>query len=1166
MREGHVLHGRAHGARLPRGRAARLQRGPHRRQPQPEPSLHLPPDDGGPGGAGNRGRLRLAAGCARRSQGGRSVLSHSRPAAAELGRAISRRARRHDLERGLPRRRLDPYQQPRGRAARGWPAVGLGVSPDLGDHAGDHGSISHCPRAGEWPMDFDPVLLARLQFAFTVTFHIIFPSFTIGLSAFIATLLVRWIMTGREHLHRLARFWTKIFAVSFGMGVVSGIVLSYEFGTNWSRFSVVVGYVVGPLIGYEVLTAFFLEATFLGVMLFGWRRVPPWLHVLSAVAVAGGTAISAFWILSANSWMQTPAGYELRGGIAYPLDWLAVIFNPSFVYRLAHMLTAAYLTTSLVVLAVGARYLLAGKYPDEARTMMRMAIGMLAALGPLQLLIGDSHGLNTLEHQPIKIAAIEAHWDGSKPGALVLFAWPDAKSETNRLEIAIPRAGSLILTHDPDGLFPGLTSVAPADRPPIVPVFFAFRAMDGIGVVIIAAGLRRGDLGVDRHRDRTPAVARPRDTAHRRCDLAGSERERRGDARFVRVGLRHRVRDGHLLHQPADRQGTGRARDRAPRARHADAAVVLGARSRTRSPGAATVRRGEESRHGMVPAGDLGRAPRRRSRVLRHPRRLRSRRRHPVSLCPQRAGARPDDGLGGAVLGRQRDLARSRRRRPVGRLPASLCGDHAGALPAGDRHAARPGVSRRRLRISLGRSHQQEILESGVRRRLDARRLLPGPGARRSHSRHQGGERRLRRRSLRLGDAVRVAVRPRRRRRLRPARRNLAGDEDGGRRRRARPSTGRGVAGRGAGIHGRGQHLDPAGVRAHRRALVLGPEHLFPVAGAVAHRLHCAPCLALPRGGARGAAFPRLDRPVPARLSRPGDLHLSLSGPAHADDLADRSRSREPDFPVARHGRAAADHPRLLRVRVLAVPRQGARGRRIPLRRGSRTECASFARNRPAYGFDPPAVAAGCACGLITPQPMRNSGRRPCTPRSKARGTSGTRSGKRSLISAGGVPAVSAVGQTTIAPLLLTASGVTQGERSGVALRKRLGRLGAPSAISAAVRVSPVTICSGAPVRRSKLSEKKRAIASAGCSTLRSTLSQGRIVNAAPAMIGGMIRRPNQAAMTTFWRLNRMPSPAATTTSSPERMTSGAIPPTGPDQPMRTATRVPAKAGTTAKK
>jgi cytochrome bd ubiquinol oxidase subunit I len=336
---------------------------------------------------------------------------------------------------------------------------------------------------------FDPVLLARLQFAFTITFHIIFPSFTIGLSAFIATLLVRWIATGREHLHRLARFWTKIFAVSFAMGVVSGIVLSYQFGTNWSRFSLIVGNVVGPLIGYEVLTAFFLEATFLGVMLFGWQRVPPWLHVFSAVAVAVGTATSAFWILSANSWMQTPVGYEIREGIVFPLDWLTIVFNPSFPYRFAHMLTAAYLTTSLVVLAVGARYLLAGRHLEEGRTMMRMAIGMLATLGPLQVLIGDQHGLNTLAHQPIKIAAIEAHWDGAEPGALVLFAWPDAKTETNRFEIAIPKAGSLILRHDPNGLFPGLKSVPPDDRPPLVPVFFAFRIMVGIGLVIVAAGL-----------------------------------------------------------------------------------------------------------------------------------------------------------------------------------------------------------------------------------------------------------------------------------------------------------------------------------------------------------------------------------------------------------------------------------------------------------------------------------------------------------------------------------------------------------------------------------------------------------------------------------------------------------------------------------------------------
>lgn len=337
-------------------------------------------------------------------------------------------------------------------------------------------------------MDFDPVLLARIQFAFTVTFHIIFPSFTIGLSAFIATLLVLWQRTGAERYHRLARFWTKIFAVSFAMGVVSGIVLSYQFGTNWSRFSLFAGNVIGPLIGYEVLTAFYLEATFLGVLLFGWRRVPPWLLTMAAIFVAVGTAISAFWILSANSWMQTPAGHEVRGGIAYPLDWIAVIFNPSFPYRFAHMLIAAYLTTALVVLAVGARYLLAGRTVEEARTMLRMAVGMIAALAPLQLVAGDLHGLNTLKHQPIKVAAMEGHWETKKGAPLVLFAWPDETLETNRLEISIPKLGSIILTHDPEGEVRGLKSVPPADRPPVLPVFFAFRIMVGIGLLLIAIG------------------------------------------------------------------------------------------------------------------------------------------------------------------------------------------------------------------------------------------------------------------------------------------------------------------------------------------------------------------------------------------------------------------------------------------------------------------------------------------------------------------------------------------------------------------------------------------------------------------------------------------------------------------------------------------------------
>jgi len=337
-------------------------------------------------------------------------------------------------------------------------------------------------------MDLDPVLLARLQFAFTITFHIIFPAFTIGLSAYIATLEVMWLRTGREHYHLLARFWTKIFAVSFAMGVVSGIVLSYQLGTNWSRFSAIVGNVIGPLIGYEVLTAFFLEATFLGVMLFGWNRVPPWLHVLATVVVAAGTLFSAFWILAANSWMQTPAGHEIKDGIAVPVDWLAIVFNPSFPYRFAHMVTAAYLTTSFVVLAVGARYLRAGRHPEEARTMLRMAVAFIAIVAPLQAFIGDQHGLNTAEHQPIKVAAMEGHWDGSEPGAFHIVAWPNEKAGRNDFAISIPKLASLLITHDPNGLFPGLNSVPARDRPPVTSVFYAFRLMVLIGLAMIGTG------------------------------------------------------------------------------------------------------------------------------------------------------------------------------------------------------------------------------------------------------------------------------------------------------------------------------------------------------------------------------------------------------------------------------------------------------------------------------------------------------------------------------------------------------------------------------------------------------------------------------------------------------------------------------------------------------
>jgi len=338
-------------------------------------------------------------------------------------------------------------------------------------------------------MHLDPVLLARLQFAFTISFHIIFPSFTIGIAAYLATLEVLWGWTGAERYKRLAVFWTKIFAVSFAMGVVSGLVLSYQIGTNWSHFSTVTGNVIGPLLGYEVLMAFFLEATFISVLLFGGDRVPRWVHVLSGVAVAVGTALSAFWILAANSWMNTPAGYTLDGGIAYPADWFAIIFNPSFPYRLAHMLNASLLTGGFVVLAVGARYLLADRHVEEAHTMLRMAIALTAVLAPLQLIIGDLHAENTLKYQPIKIAAMEANWDSTKPAAFEIFAWPDENTESNLYSISIPHGSALVVTKKWDGLFVGLKDVPRQDRPPLAGVFFGFRIMVAIGLYMIAAAL-----------------------------------------------------------------------------------------------------------------------------------------------------------------------------------------------------------------------------------------------------------------------------------------------------------------------------------------------------------------------------------------------------------------------------------------------------------------------------------------------------------------------------------------------------------------------------------------------------------------------------------------------------------------------------------------------------
>jgi len=338
--------------------------------------------------------------------------------------------------------------------------------------------------------NLDPVILARIQFAFTVSFHIIFPAFTIGLASWLAVLEWRWLATGKSVYAEVYRMWVKIFAVTFGMGVVSGVVLSFQFGTNWSVFSDRAGNVLGPLLGYEVLTAFFLEASFLGVMLFGWNRVSPRMHFASTLIVAFGTLISAFWILSANSWMQTPQGFQVGSdGILYPTNWLQVIFNPSFPYRFVHMVTAAYLTTAFVVGGVGAYYLWRGLFREQARVMLGMAMIMAIFVAPMQLVAGDRHGLNTLEHQPAKVAAMEGLWETQRGAPLLLFGWPDQLQETTRFSIAIPRLSSFILTHDLDGEVKGLKEWVVDDRPPVLWVFWSFRIMVGIGMLMIFTGV-----------------------------------------------------------------------------------------------------------------------------------------------------------------------------------------------------------------------------------------------------------------------------------------------------------------------------------------------------------------------------------------------------------------------------------------------------------------------------------------------------------------------------------------------------------------------------------------------------------------------------------------------------------------------------------------------------
>jgi cytochrome d ubiquinol oxidase subunit I len=335
-------------------------------------------------------------------------------------------------------------------------------------------------------MSLDAVFLSRLQFFWVVALHILLPAFTVGLASYIAVLEGLHFTTGRAVYLRLSKFWLKVFAVSFGMGVVSGIVMPFQFGTNWSRFSDMTADIVGPLMAYEGLTAFFLEAGFLGVLLFGRARVPPWMHFAAAVMVAAGTLFSTFWILVVNSWMQTPTGHAMVDGRFFPEDWIAVIFNPSFPYRFVHTVTAFYITTALVVAGVAAYHLRASRFREEGTTMLKMAFGLLTILVPLQIELGDQHGLNTLEHQPVKIAAIEANWETQGRMPLLLFALPDERAERNRYEIGIPVLGSVILTHDRDGVVQGLKNWKPADRPPVAIPFFSFRIMVGTGVAMLS--------------------------------------------------------------------------------------------------------------------------------------------------------------------------------------------------------------------------------------------------------------------------------------------------------------------------------------------------------------------------------------------------------------------------------------------------------------------------------------------------------------------------------------------------------------------------------------------------------------------------------------------------------------------------------------------------------
>ena len=332
----------------------------------------------------------------------------------------------------------------------------------------------------------DVLMLSRIQFAANISFHILFPTITIALAWFLVYFKVRHEISGHPVWMRIYRFWVKVFALSFALGVVSGITMSFQFGTNWPGFMETVGNIAGPLLGYEVLTAFFMEATFLGIMLFGSQRVPSWLHTLSTFLVAIGTSLSAFWIIALNSWMHTPDGFEMINGVAHPVSWWDIIFNASMPYRLTHMMIASGLTAAFLIAGLSAYRLLKGDTKLAPRTAMSAGIVVAALLIPVQIFVGDLHGLNTFEHQPQKVAAMEGVWETERGAPLLLFAWPDEETRSNAFEVGVPGLASFILTHDMNGEIRGLNEFEEEGHPPVKPLFFGFRIMVGLGLLMLA--------------------------------------------------------------------------------------------------------------------------------------------------------------------------------------------------------------------------------------------------------------------------------------------------------------------------------------------------------------------------------------------------------------------------------------------------------------------------------------------------------------------------------------------------------------------------------------------------------------------------------------------------------------------------------------------------------